>query len=51
VTVDVAFVHAVANPPAGRLVTVVLARIEATYGEPRDVIKAAILPRPARAPR
>jgi hypothetical protein len=41
---DEAFVQAVAQPPAGRLNRVVLARLSATFGEPDQTIKRALFP-------
>jgi hypothetical protein len=46
--VDAEFVYAVARPPGGRLVTVVLARLEATHGRPGTVIKCTLFPRGRR---
>ncbi len=42
VAVDSAFVRAVADPPGGRLVAVVLARLEALHGCPAAEIKRAL---------
>ena len=42
--VDAAFVRAVADPPGGRLVAVVLARLASTHGCPAATIKRALFP-------
>lgn len=42
VTVDSAFVRAVADPPGGRLVTVVLAHLEQLHGCPAATIKRTL---------
>lgn len=44
VLVDAAFVRAVAAPPQGRLVTLVLAELERRHGRPAADIKRAIFP-------
>jgi hypothetical protein len=49
IALDAAFVRAVANPPSGRLVVVVLAHLEALHGVPREAIKSAIFPRARRS--
>jgi hypothetical protein len=42
--VDAAFVRAVADPPAGRLVALVFAQLEQTHGCPAATIKRALFP-------
>jgi hypothetical protein len=45
VSVDEAFVRAVAQPPEGRIARVVYARLELASGAPREAIRAALFPR------
>jgi len=47
ITVDASFVRAAANPPRGRLVALVLARLASRFGEPSATIAAALFPRSA----
>jgi hypothetical protein len=47
-SIDAAFVRAVAAPPGGRLVALVFARLEQTYGTPAATIKHALFPRSRR---
>jgi hypothetical protein len=44
VEVDAAFAREVAAPPGGRVVGVVLARLERSHGRPAATIKAALFP-------
>jgi hypothetical protein len=44
IAVDAAFARAVAQPPGGRLVAVVFARLEATHGCAAATIKRALFP-------
>ena len=48
IEVDAAFVREVADPPGGRVVSVVLARLERLHGRPAAVIKGALFPGLAR---
>jgi hypothetical protein len=43
--VDDAFVREILQPPEGRISSVVYARLEAAFTEPRAVIRAALFPR------
>ena len=43
--IDPAFVHAILRPPGGRIIPVVLDRLEALHGTPAAVIKRALFPR------
>jgi hypothetical protein len=45
VTVDEAFVRAVASPPDGRIARVVYAQLEVRFGEDRAAIRTALFPR------
>ena len=45
VSVDEAFVRAVASPPEGRIARVVYAQLEVRFGEDREAIRAALFPR------
>jgi hypothetical protein len=47
-TIDAAFVRAVRDPPGGRLVALVFARLEQTHGSPAAAIKRALFPRSRR---
>src|SRR5262249_40971920 len=47
--VTVAFVHAVAKPPGGRINTVVFAELAGICGAPEVTIKRALFPRSRRA--
>jgi hypothetical protein len=42
---DAAFVRAVAEPPGGRIVDVVLGRLEQTHGRPAALIRRTLFPR------
>jgi hypothetical protein len=46
--VDADLVRAVADPPRGRLVAVVLARLERLHGRPAETIKRALFPHARR---
>ncbi len=48
--VDAPFVHAVAQPPRGRLNAVVLAHLAARFGKQGHDIALTLFPRPVRAP-
>lgn len=46
--IDAAFVRAVRDPPGGRLVALVFARLEQTHGVPAATLKRALFPRSRR---
>ena len=48
IAVDSAFVRAVADPPGGRIVALVLARLEESHGCEAAIIKVALFPRGRR---
>jgi len=48
VPIDASLVREVADPPGGRLVTLVFSRLERLHGRPAEMIKRAIFPRSKR---